>query len=74
MLVAREPVRPQEYLKIDYAQVFHVPNRGRLLAMLGDLKVREAAQWMWGTAHIWVNGIVEKSTSQCSLKHPWVAP
>jgi hypothetical protein len=46
MLVAQEPVRRQEYLKTDYAQVFHVPNRGRPLAMLGDLKVREAAQWM----------------------------
>ena len=40
MLVAQEPVRLQEYLKTDYAQAFPVPNRGRPLAMLGDLKVR----------------------------------
>jgi len=46
MLVAQEPVRRQEYLKNDYARVFHVPNRGWPLAMLGDLKVKEAAQWM----------------------------
>jgi hypothetical protein len=73
MLVVQEPARRQEYLKTDYAHVFHVPNRGRPLAMLGDLKVREAVQWMQGMAHIWVNGIVEKSTGQCSPKHPWVA-
>lgn len=71
--MAQEPVRRQEYLKNDYAQVFHVPNRGRPLAMLGDPKVTEVAQWMWGMAHIWVNGAGEKSTSQCSLKYPWVA-
>ena len=42
MLVAQELVRRQEYLKNDYAQAFRVPNRGQPLAMLGDLKVREA--------------------------------
>ena len=46
MLVAQEPVRLQKYLKTDSAQIFHVPNRGRPLAMLEDLKVREVVQWM----------------------------
>ena len=73
MLVAPEPVRHQGYLKTDYAQVFHEPNRGRPLAMLGGLKVREAAQWMKGMAHIWVSEPGEKSIGQCSLKYPWVA-
>ena len=52
MLVAQEPVRPQGYLKIDYAEVFHEPNRGRPLAMQGGLKVREVAHWMQGMGHI----------------------
>ncbi len=73
MPVAQEPVGRRGYLKNDYAQVSHVPNRGQPLAMLEDLGVREAAQWIQDTAHIWVNGIGEKCTGQCYLKYPWVA-
>ena len=73
MQVAQEPVRPQGCLKTDYAEVFHEPNRGRPLAMQGDLKVREVAHWMQGMAHIWVNGTGEKGKGQCSPNYPWVA-